>query len=182
MTGMALWNNGNDVPLTEDEVTTTVEKIRTDAVPEAAKAPEWNELDTDESSQLVGLAPRVVGAATEDSEQSRPWWLALASQDRTSIIDDQVSSSGTAAARENAGEFGHGTMQYANSMEPVLREGQAFGNDYFKITQPNIQDGAGDYMTALSDNWTNAVSQRSALAASRGAAQDSQYAAFLGAK
>lgn len=183
MTGMSLWNNGSDIPLTEAEVTTTVEKVRTDTTTaEATAAPEWNELNTDESSQLVGLSPRVVGSATEDSIQSRPWWLAMSEVNHNEIIDNQVSSSGSAAARESAGEFGHGTMQYAEGIEPVIRDGAAFGNDYFKVTQAEIQDGAGQYMEPISDNWGKAVSQRNATSASRVASNDSMFAAFLGSK
>jgi len=65
------------------------------------------------------------------------------------LIDRQVSSSGTAAAREASGQFGHGTASYAIGIEPTgdLREGGKLGNDYFSAGKPDIQNGAGSYMT-----------------------------------
>lgn len=181
MTGMVLWlNETPDASLTEAEVRSTVEPIRTDASPELNAPPEFNEIDTDESGQLVGLSPRVMAGDTTDSQQYSPWWADLM-QDHNAIIDEQVSSSGTAAKRELAGEQGHGTLQYTQSMEPVIRAGAAFGNDYFLSNPAVIQDGAGDYMNPMaSDSFANAIAQSQATLASRKAYNDSLFADFLG--
>lgn len=184
MSGMLMWDLGSPVgvPMTTEEANRTLEPIRKDGeLAEATHAPDWNELDTDEGS-TPGLAPRAVAGDTTDSEQYAPWWAAAASYNHNEIVDNQVASSGTAAAREVAGEQGHGTMQYAESMEPVIRDGAAFGNDYMLANPAVIQEGAGNYMTPVTDRWASAVAQNRATQDSRAAFQDSQYAAFLGGK
>jgi hypothetical protein len=186
MSGLLAWHVSdvmdNDAPLTEKEVRSTVEPVRNDGEKaEATHAPEWNELDTDESSELVGLSPRVVGSDTVDSKEYPPWWVAGASDMHNVLIDSQVASSGTAAAREVAGQQGHGTMQYEIGIEPVIRAGAAFGNDYFLSHAAEIQEGAGNYMNALNDdNFANAIAQSNANRNSRQAFNDSLFADFLG--
>lgn len=170
------------VPQDESVARSTVEPIRRDSeTAEMQHAPEYNELDTDESGELTGLAKREVGSDTRDSEQSAPFWAALATADHNTIVDSQVATSGTAAKRENAGQFGHGTMQYALGIEPVIREGARFGNDYFTSNEADIQDGAGSYMTPPDqDNWLSAVAAANAEKSSREAFRATQYARFMG--
>lgn len=184
MSGLMMWHVGDShgAEMTEREATATVEPIRTDGeTAEAQHAPEFNEIDTDESGQLVGLAPREVGSDTVDTDKYAPWWADYATENHNAIVDNQVASSGTAAARELAGQQGHGTMQYALGIEPVLREGAAFGNDYFMSHDATIQDGAGDYMNpTFGDDWANAVAHSVGTANSRDAYNDSLYASFLG--
>lgn len=178
-----MWYVGSSgpTPLTETEARETMEPIRTDGVgAESQHAPDWNEVETDASSQLIGLAPRAKGADTRDTEKSVPWWTTLASADYSSVIDRQVSSSGTAARREESGQTGHGTMQYEQSMEPVIRDGAAFGNDYFVSNDRAIQDGAGAYMTADENSqWLNVVAAQKARTSSRQAYQASLYQNLL---
>lgn len=162
----------------ESEVRSTLEPVRTDGPAETKEAPDWNERETDNSGELVGLSPRVAGAKTEDSEQYVPGWAEGASTPHNILIDQQVASSGTAAAREMAGVQGHGTMQYAESIDPVIRDGAAFGNDYFAVHDKDIQDGAGDYMAPVPDQWHNAVAASRARSNSRAAFSASQYAAL----
>jgi hypothetical protein len=108
--------------------------------------------------------------------------LALATQNHNAIIDNQVATSGTAAAREARGEAGHGTMQYAESLEPVIRPGAEFGNVYFDIVKPEIQEGAGNAMNVTdTDPWNMAVAQAEATRRSRDAYQATLYSAFLNA-
>lgn len=185
MTGLLMWNVGDThgTPLEEEAARAQTEPIRQDGdLAEAAKAPDWNELDTDESGQLTGLARREVGSFTVDTEQYLPWWAALASEPHNIAVDKQVASSGTAAQRELAGDQGHGTMQYAIGIEPVIRDGAAFGNDYFVSNNAEIQDGAGNYMVPVdNDNWAHALSQSVGTTNAREAAQASLYGAFLSA-
>lgn len=184
MSAILMWHVGQDVgtPLNEDEAQATLEPLRQDGQnAELQHAPEWNELDTDNSGQLIGLSPRVVGSDTTDTVKYAPWWATLADTNHNAIIDNQVSSSGTAAARELAGQQGHGTMQYEIGIEPVIRPGAAYGNDYFTTNPSIIQEGAGNYMNPVGDDqWAAQVSQRDASLNSRSAYNDSMYAAFLG--
>jgi len=113
--------------------------------------------------------------------KSPPWWANLASADYESRIDRQVSSSGTAARREEAGQSGHGTMQYAIGIEPVIRDGASYGNDYFVTNERNIQEGMGAYMTPDDNgNWGNKIAAAQARNASRQAYQASLYQNLLG--
>lgn len=108
--------------------------------------PQWNQFDSDKDPALVGLSPRQLGPDVHAGVQYAPFWSGLASNDYEARIDDQVSSSGTAAAREVAGQFGHGTAEYSESIEPVIREGAAYGSDYFVRTPALIQGPAGSYL------------------------------------
>lgn len=170
----------SSVKQTDNEVRSTVEPVRTDGdTAEADHSPEWNELDTDESGNLVGLTPRMVGAKTNDMEKFSPWWARLvggSDGNFNAVVDNQVSTSGTAAAREVAGQQGHGSMQYEESLEPVIRTGGLFGNDYFQASDPHIQDGMGSYMTpADEDNWAASVGAATAKKRSRDAYQGTLY-------
>jgi hypothetical protein len=171
----------HSVPQTENEVRSTVEPIREDtSTSEQTHSPDWNEFDSDESGELVGLSPRVAGSDTRDSEQSQPFWLERAGELHNPRIDKQVSSSGTAAKREEAGESGPGTMQYALGIEPVVREGASFGNTMFLSNELLAQDGAGEYMAPYAgDAWNNASQADLAAAASRQAYQSTLYQNFL---
>lgn len=170
----------NAVPQTEDEVRSTVEPVRTDQVPELDSPPEWNEFDSDESGALVGLSPRQVSSDVHESIQYVPWWEQLATENHNRLIDDQVATSGTAAKRESAGEQGHGTMEYSVGIEPQVRDGAAYGNEYFVTHSKLIQDGSGNYMTPPdTDNWLQGVASARAEQASREAFQATQYDAFL---
>lgn len=171
----------HSVPQSEASVRSTVEPVRTDDSQTVMDhAPGFNELSTDSSGELVGLSPREVVGPTEESEQSAPFWAAPASFNHNRIIDEQVSSSGTAAARELAGRQGHGTMQFTESMEPVIRDGATFGNEYFAPQTTVIQDGAGAYMSpVVTDSWGHAVAQAHAVDKSRQAFNSSLYSTFM---
>lgn len=171
------------VPQHESEVRSTTEPVR-DTVAEAKAAPVWNEVQTDVTGETTGpTTSRVLGSDTVDSVQYTPFWDGMAQANHNKIIDDQVSSSGTAAAREAAGVQGHGTMQYALGIEPVIREGAAFGADYFKAIEMGANSQAGAFMRPVdNDNFGRAAIAAHAEANSREAYQDSLYAAFLGGK
>lgn len=171
--------------LSENEAQSTVEPIRTDpSDAELASDPEWNAVESDDSGQLIGLSPRVVGSKTDMPEKSVPVSLVLGTYDGprygNDVIDSQVASSGTAAAREAAGQRGHGTMQTEIGIEP-LNPAQVYGNDFFLRDSLSANEGAGLYMTPPeSDNWPQQVAQASAETASRRAYQSTQYSAFFG--
>lgn len=163
------------VPQHESKVRSTVEPIRDDSTDaEQHKPPDWNELDTDSSGELVGLSPRVAGSDTIDTQKYPAWWIPLSGVNHNELVDNQVASSGTAASRESAGQQGHGTTQYAEGIEPVIRDGAAYGQDYFDAGEADIQEGSGHYMApVVSDDWANSLAQNDATNNARRAAQSS---------
>ena len=138
-------------PADEAVVRSNTYIVRNDSPAAAAKgAPEWNQQETDPNPDL-GMVNRQVASFWHQPEQSVPFNEALvnSADEHNAIVDRQISTSGTAAAREAAGHWGHGTAAFAIGIEPVgdLRDGGALGNDYFLANNPPIQDGAGNYMT-----------------------------------
>lgn len=181
MTNAWFLGAATSIPQSENEVRSTIEPLRSDGDnAESQRDPDWNEFQSDNSGELVGLSPRVKGAETTDIVKAVPTNLNLATVNYNAVIDNQVASSGTAAKREERGEQGHGTMQYAESLDPVLRPGATLGNEYFDIVKPPTQDGAGDFMNVTdTDAWNSAVAGSRAQASSRQAWQSTQYSAFL---
>lgn len=142
-----LWGDLDGVPADEAKVRATTAPVEHDAPPaEAQGAPEFNEVETDSNPSLGGLASRQLASDWHESEQYAPSWADRATAEHNAIVDRQVATSGTAAAREASGQFGHGTTPYAVGIEPVLREGSAYGNDYFAADKPEIQR-SDDYPT-----------------------------------
>ena len=170
------------VPQNEDEVRNTTEPLRADAPAEDRTAPVWNEFRSDDTGQVTGpTAARVLASDTTDSQQYSPWWADLAQANHNAIVDNQVSSSGSAAARESAGMQGHGTAQYAIGIEPVIREGAAFGGDYFTAYETGANPLAGAYMQPID---INTAGRASVVANAKQNSRDAYaglYDAFLNA-
>lgn len=184
MSALLMWTLGDQVGVETSEpiAQATTGPVRDDGPAEMPNAPEFNEIETDQSGELTGLAQRNLAGDTTVIEKYSPWWLAKASSLFNAPIDEQVSSSGTAAAREAEGQSGHGTMQFTQSIDPVLHDGMVMGNDYFQSNPMDVQEGAGSYMTPTDvDNFANALNQARGTDNSRLAAQSSLYSAFLGA-
>jgi hypothetical protein len=178
---MGLWLVGirEQVPQDESAVRSTLEPIRTDGTATLDEAPEWNEPDTDHSGQLTGLPDRNVGGAVIPTEKYTPPWLNNAQRNYEYPITSQIASSGTAAGREAAGQQGHGTMMRTETLEPVIRDGGAFGQDYFSSHEKDIQEGAGNYMTpATGGNDWNVVAQQLGTNGARAARNAAYQAAF----
>lgn len=168
------------VPQSEMDVRSTVAPLRDD--PESAQlqaAPDWNQIETDSSGTLTGLNAREVAGHTSETEKYPAWWIEGASAPHNIVVDAQVASSGTAAAREAAGQQGHGTMQYTESLDPEIHDGMTFGSDYFTTHEKGIQNGAGSYMEPVADAWANRVAASRAAANSRGAYQASEWDALF---
>jgi hypothetical protein len=136
--------NDAEIPTDQNAVRSTATPANEGAAPaEIPNTPEFNEFDTD-SSEHVGMSTRNVTGEYHPIEKFSPSWADEVdeSHNLNDRINRQVSSSGTAASRERAGEYGHGTMAVTKSIEPVIREGGAMGNDYFAAYDPDIQSSA----------------------------------------
>lgn len=142
-----VWLAGKSAPVQEipDNVRVQADEIRTDGGKEIPgyAGPDWNETNTDDSSQLEGLRHRQISGDVHESVQYAPN-VSGATVNYNVLIDRQVASSGTAAAREAAGEFGHGTAQYTASIEPL--PDVPFGQDYFTSNQLDANEGSRAYI------------------------------------
>jgi hypothetical protein len=131
------------VPADEKVVRNTATPVDVDAPPAMQDdMPEMGEVETDPNPNL-GMSPRQMASKWFDRIRSRPGWIPQVSDgtNHNAIINEQVSSSGFAASKEAAGEWGHGTMPHAVGIEPVgdLRDGGKMGNEYFTAHKPEIQ-------------------------------------------
>jgi len=183
--GSLLFQGAFATGLSENEAQSTIEPIRTDGTEaESESPPVWNAVDSDDSGQLVGLSPRQVASDTEAPVKTPPVGVVMDTyrmpMEGNDSIDEQVASSGTAAARESAGQFGHGTIETIIGIEP-LNPAQEYGNDFFQVPDPGANYAGGMYMTpAEGDNWPQAVAQSQAQSKARQAFRATQYDAFFG--
>lgn len=161
------------VPADEKVVRSTATPVNKDA-PAAMQtdAPEMGEVETDKNPDL-GMVNRQLASKWIDREKSVPPWLnEVNSQTQHNlIVDQQVSTSGTAAARESAGQWGHGTMPAAIGIEPVgdLRDGGKMGNEYFVRNDRDIQETADKTMTEPAKDYDRSSVGRVAGQAKRNA-------------
>lgn len=104
--------------------------------------PEMESVESDPNPNL-GMVTRGLAPYYIPSEKYAPFWADDVDQahNHNDIINRQVSSSGTAAQRELAGQYGHGSMPIAKGIEPVqdLRDGGSYGNDYFVSHPKDVQ-------------------------------------------
>lgn len=170
------YNRPGPVPANEAEVRSTVTVVDNDA-PSAVQmhVPDYNDVATDPDTE-GGLTTHQLASYVTPSERYLPQPVSAADND---IVDRQVSSSGTAAAREASGQWGHGTLQITEGIEPVIRDGAAFGETYFKVPDRGANDAAGDYMTPASS--VDAKTLEDAQATGNDNARDaaSPYSAYL---
>ena len=130
-----LWFGDLDgVPLDEAKVRATTAPVEQDApAAEQDHSPEFNEVTTDPNPNLGGLSSRQLASDWHESKQDAPIMPELATADHNVIVNRQVATSGTAAAREMSGQNQRGTVPYAIGIEPVIRDGSVFGADYFAV-------------------------------------------------
>lgn len=151
MTNILFAAGRTPVPANQTEVRSTVTVVDHDAPSAVAEhMPDVNEVLTDPDTE-GGLTRHDVGAYQRDSEQYVPFHAADANAEHDQIVNRRISSSGTAAAREMAGEWGHGTMRFSQSIEPAWKDGTQFGSEYFAAEKAPIQEPAGRFMTASTD-------------------------------
>lgn len=135
------------IPSDQKLVRSTVEGVDPEAPPAVEKdAPEFNEVERD-TAPHVGLRESNLASHWIPSRQYAPGWAGTAQVTPSfALLNERQATQGLAAEREMNGEFGHGTMGYAIGLEPTIREGGAYGNDYFVADRPGIQPGMGTYM------------------------------------
>jgi len=167
----------------ESEVRSTLDPYNADAP--AAKldeAPDYNETASYVDNANGTIRPHQVNGAFTPTQKYAPYQAQFATnQDYALLVNEQVASSGQAAAKELTGQQGHGTMSRTESMEPQIREGADFGADYFAANVLGANEPAGDYMTPqVGDAQMNAVASAFAARNAREAAQASLYGEWLG--
>lgn len=175
------------VPSDEKTVRATTANIDHGAPPAVMDdAPVTGRVETDSDSTLPGLATRQLASEWFEGQQYAPSWAGNVDAQalNSDRINGQVSSSGTAAAREAAGQFGHGTASYAVGIEPVqaLVDGGRMDNNYFGVPKPNIQGTSGAYMTTPPgvDRDTTGLVSDTAKAQARYANAASLYSTWYG--
>lgn len=175
----------NAAPVDEAVVRTTAVPVEHDA-PAAVmdSAPDRNEVTTDPNPHL-GMVNRTLASAWHAPEKTAPGWIGQVSDGTAAnaIINEQVSSSGTAAGREASGQWGHGTMAYAEGIEPVadLIDGGKMTNNYFAVDKLEANQYATDQMSVPPgyDHSQQARDANAGKVVSRKAQQQSFYEAYL---
>jgi hypothetical protein len=164
-------------PSDETHVRSTVTVVSHDDPPAVSDhAPEFNEHETDPDT-AGGLTTRQLGSHVIPSVRYPPA-IGNADENLFKVINEQVSSSGTAAARELTGQWGHGTLKVVEGIEPTIRDGDQFGADYF-VSTPRPDAGSGSQLTPSqpADPDTLAAAQATGIANARAA-----YGAFYAAQ
>lgn len=176
-----LYPQSGPVPSTEAEVRTTITTVD-DADPAAVSdhTPDFNEHETDPDT-LGGITTRQLASHVIPSERYVPNVDASASSEHSEIVNRQVSTSGTAAAKEAAGQWGHGTFKVVEGIEPTIRDGSALGSDYFSAGAHDVGTTSAPYMTPsqTADPTTRGDAVATAQIAAHRAAKASMYAAYL---
>lgn len=188
MTSLILGSiNTGAIPVDENTVRNTATPVYDgDPAAEQDDAPELNEIRTDTNPHL-GMVGRQLGSHVIPMQKSIPPWLNGVNHnaDTNDIVNRQVSTSGTAAAREASGQWGHGTILITEGIEPVqgLTDGGRFDNAYFAANDPGIQSSAGNFMsTAPGQDYTvPGLVAATGKANARAATQSSSYDAFYNA-
>jgi hypothetical protein len=166
-------------PPNEEHVRSTVTVVDNDA-PSAVQAdvPDFNELEVDPDTG-GGLTERNLASFITPGQQGTPIPSAYVNDNPNDIVNNSISSSGTAAEREAAGQWGHGTLTVVEGIEPTIRDGQAFGETYFHAPKPPVQAPAGDFVSPAvqADRASLMATQATATDNARQAA--SPYTTFL---
>jgi hypothetical protein len=165
-------------PVDEADVRSTVTVVENDAPPSVAAAgPDTNELIADPYTE-GGLTTHQVASHVERSVKAVPDF-GNANADPNSIVNRQVSTSGTAAAREAAGICGHGSMKIVDGIEDVITEGSILGSDYF-TAHPLDANPTDNYMSPSqsTDPMSSAAAHATAVRNAQKAQEASMYNAW----
>ena len=126
-----------------DHVRSTVTTVTDDAPSVATSTPEFGRLETDAHTD-GGLTPHAVASMTGGGEKYAP--ATESRGDHMAGVNARISSSGTAAAREASGQWGHGTIRYQDAMTRP-EDGTGFSETYFRRDERGANATAGAYMT-----------------------------------
>lgn len=141
---------GTGVPADEVVVRNTATPVDNDT-PAAMQPdmPETGETRTDPNPTLGMVNRQLASTWVEGSHAVAPDDVVRAQNASNQMINQQVSTSGTAASRELAGET-HRNLSYAIGIEPTFDlsdPNHKMGNTYFVRNERNIQETAGNMMT-----------------------------------
>lgn len=143
---VTLFTRNGPAPRDEAVIRSTTNTVNNDAPPAMQEsAPDYNNFTSDKRED-GGLTPNTLASHVVPTEKYSP----IQTNQNTDLysINESLSAKGTAAAREMAGEYGHGTMKVVEGIEPVLVDGTRFDNVYFKANVGVVQGAAGEYMAA----------------------------------
>lgn len=159
-----------------EEARSTVQPVRETPIPQAdTERPAA--IVTDATDELTGLATRVVPADHHASE------TPTFNPDEVDYqaVDRMWAFKGRAAALEANGVWGHGTMQYDESISPIITGDEKLGGDMFSAERQLIQGQAGDFMTGVVvDNTYAAIAANAAKRNARKAYGASLYEGWTG--
>lgn len=142
--------NSTGVPADEEVVRSTATPVEPDApAAMATDMPDPQEVETDGNPHLGMVNRQLASKLVEGSRAVPPDDIVREQNASNQMIAAQVSTSGTAAARELAGQT-HKNLSYAVGLEPVFDLGDPnhkMGNTYFVRNERNVQEGMTDYMS-----------------------------------
>ena len=131
---------------TVDNAKSTVTTVTDDDASVAVSEPEHGRLETDARTD-GGLTPHQVASKVNPVRRFLNPLMGAARGDHMQPVNDRQATVGTAAAREAAGKWGHGTAYSQQAITPVP-DGTAFSEEYFVRDYRAPNEQVGDYMTA----------------------------------
>jgi hypothetical protein len=174
-----LYARQGPVPRDENVIRSTTNTVDI-AAPAAMQetAPDYNQFTSDKRED-GGLTTNTLASHIIPSEKYVPT-ITNASDDLFTGTNKQVSSSGTAAAKELTGETGHGTFKVVEGIEPTIVDGTQLDNLYFKGNVGVVQGPAGNYMAAaISDPETTGLVEQTRRKKAAIAADGNLYDAYI---
>lgn len=135
-------------PADSNIVRSTTAKVYLDApAAEADAPPDFEEVNTDPNPNL-GMVNRQLASEWHQPIKGSNAVADQASAEHNALVNKTIASIGRAPALEaNTDVFGHGSVAWAYGIEPVLRDGAAFGSDYFAANPTGSQEGIPQVMT-----------------------------------
>lgn len=161
-------------------VRSTTSEVNASAPPaEMPDAPEYNEpqFDTRREGGLetANLASHVVPSQPSAAN------IGNSNHQYNAAVNAQISSSGLAAQKVAAGEWGSGSLKITEGIEPTIVDGQQLRGVYFLADPVEMEAPAyGIGPADMPDGVANAMTQATGEQASKQAIRDSLYAAWLG--
>lgn len=130
---------------TIENATSTVTRVDGEAEASVATTtPEIGRIETDAVTE-GGLTTHQVASKVNASERFAP--ATMSRSDHMDALNNSWSSSGTAAAREAAGQWGHGTAYSQDSLTRIP-DGTEFGETYFARDRRAPNEQVTGYMSA----------------------------------